>query len=193
MGGCVWGGRVESRGLRLSRESGRPPARPPARPARPLCVFHRETLCVCATETLCVCHRDTVCSTETPWWIPRTWTGKSELAEPGTPRSHFLDEFFTKWVAVKDLGTFGTAFCTEFRPGCSQIGPDGHISTFGINSFLAKIPKVQKKQRRKTSQRTKTRGPKGPGGRGPRGLGPFSGHIMPQRGPRGPFRGPIRP
>ena len=146
MGGCVWGGLVESRGLRLSRESARP-ASGPARPARLLCVFHR--------ETLCVCHRDTVCSTETPWWIPRTWTGKSELAEPGTPRSHFWDKIFTKWVAVKDLGTLGTAFCTEFRPGCSQIGPDGHISTFGINSFLIQIPKIKKRKAKKKQHTNK--------------------------------------
>ena len=116
------------------------------------------------------------------WRTPRSWTGKNVLAEPGTPRYPFLDEFFTKWVAVKDLGTFGTAFEPEFRPGCSQIGPDGHISTFGINSFLAKIPKFPKKQRRKTSQRTKTRGPKGPGG-------PFRGIIRP-RGAQGALFGP---
>ena len=140
---------MDTRGVGVVRE---PPAlRPPAHllcvcSTKRHCVCSTERHCVCATETLCVCHRDTVCSTETPWWIPRTWTGKSELAEPGTPRSHFLDEFFTKWVAVKDLGTFGTAFCTEFRPGCSQIGPDGHISTFGINSFLVQNPRISEKQ-----------------------------------------------
>ena len=119
-----------------------------------------------------------------------------------------MEKIFTKWVAIKDLGTLTPPNLMSFRPGCSQIGPGGHISTFFGPIFDPKIRKMSKIGPEKTpeaypnlkasflsrsSPQNLLSGAQGAQGalpgpysapKGPKG--PFPGPIPPPRGPRGP-------